>query len=338
MSEAKSEKRDDVIETERISGKNSRSHRERDSDVLEIPVGKYLNAVRANPWQLSTVLLGLIVVVFVGMTLLGGKGITGDVISEDVAAEKLLTFINSQGNGEAKLVSVEKSGTLYMVTVNYQSQDIPVFVTLDGTYLITDPIPLGAVPNGAGANSPPQAKGPVDVSFEGAPMQGKADAPVTIVEFSDYECPFCSRFYTDVYSQIKKEYIDTGKVRLAFRDFPLSFHPNAQKASEAARCVRDQKGDEGYFKMHDLLFENQQTLSVENEKKWARTLGVNGATFDSCLDSGKHAKAVQDDLTYGQSIGISGTPTFYVNGQEVVGAQPYSVVKQLIEAELAKTQ
>ncbi len=307
-------------------------------DVIEIPVGKYLDAVRVNPWRLSTFVLVLIVIVFAGVVFFGGGRTTGNTISEDVAAEKLLSFINAQGNGEATLVSTENTGSLYLVTVNYQQQNIPVFVTLDGSYLITDPIPLAGDrvpprPSGSGTGNP-EPKGPIAVELGDSPAKGSADAKVTLVEFSDYECPFCGRFYTDVYQLLEKEYIATGKVKLVYRDFPLSFHPNAQKAAESAHCVRDQKGDAGYFMMHNLLFENQQELSVENEKKWARTLGVDGATFDTCLNSGKHTKLVQDNLAYGQSLGVSGTPTSYINGKEIVGAQPYSVIKQMIEDEL----
>lgn len=323
-----------------MSEKTSDAKSTNKDDIIEIPVGKYLDAMRGNPWRISTIVLAVIVLVLAGMSAFGSGGATGNVISEDAAAEQLLSFIASQGNGEATLVSVENTGSLYLVTVNYQGQDIPVFVTLDGGYLITDPVPLSGArvpqPGSGSVQQPPTPKGPVSVETTGSPMKGNANATVTIVEFSDYECPFCGRFYTDVYQQLEKDYIETGKVKLFFKDFPLSFHPNAQKAAEAARCVRDQKGDEGYFKMHDLLFENQQSLSVENEKKWARTLGVDGATLDGCLDSGKHAKAVQDDLAYGQTLGVSGTPTSFINGQEIVGAQPYSVVKQLIDAELAK--
>ena len=311
---------------------------EKKNDVIEIPVGKYLSALKSNPWRLSTLVLALVVVVFIGMSVYGDGSITGNAISEEAAANKLLSFISAQGNGEAKLVSAENTGSLYLMTVNYRGQDIPVFVTLDGSYLITDPVPLnGAAVPRPGPGAPAEPKGPITVNTEGSPSQGNAEARVTMIEFSDYECPFCGRFYTDAYAQLKKEYIDTGKIKFVFKDFPLSFHPQAQKAAESARCVRDQKGDEGYFKMHDLLFANQQSLNVENEKKWALTLGVNGAAFDTCLDSGKHAKIVQDDLAYGQTLGVSGTPTLFINGKEIVGAQPYSVVKQMIEAELAKS-
>ena len=175
----------------------------------------------------------------------------------------------------------------------------------------------------------------VDVVIGDAPILGSKTAPVTIVEFSDYQCPFCERHFTQTYPLIQKEYIDTGKVKLAFKDFPLSFHENAEKSAEAARCVRDQKGDEGYWQMHDKLFSNQATLSVDNYKKWARELGVNGAAFDTCLDTGKFAKAIAADIAYGSTVGIQGTPGFFINGQLISGAQPYSVFKAAIDQALS---
>ena len=131
-----------------------------------------------------------------------------------------------------------------------------------------------------------------------------------------------------------KEYIEPGKAKIVFKDFPLSNHPEAQKAAEAARCVRDQAQDEGYFRMHDKLFENQHILSISNYKQWARELGINGDQFDSCLDSGKFAAIVQGDFQYGQEVGVKGTPSFFVNGRLLSGAQPYPAFRQAIEAEL----
>ena len=177
-------------------------------DVIEIPVGKYINKIRANPWQLSTFVLVLIVLVFAGVMLFGG-GTTGNVISEDVAAERLLSFINAQGNGEATLVSTENTGSLYLVTVNYQQQNIPIFITLDGSYLITDPIPLAGdrvpQPSGTGNTEP---KGPVTVELGDSPSKGSVDAKVTFVEFSDYECPFCKRHFDETLPQLVKNYVD----------------------------------------------------------------------------------------------------------------------------------
>ncbi|MBX4212184.1 DsbA family protein [Candidatus Pacearchaeota archaeon] len=184
------------------------------------------------------------------------------------------------------------------------------------------------------ANLPAQGQ-KVEVNLGDSPREGNPNAKVTVVEFTDYQCPFCGRHYTDTYLQLKKNYIDTGKILYVLKDYPLSqIHPEAQKAAEATRCVRDQKGDAGYLAMHDKIFSNQASLSVDNEKKWAREIGVNGAQFDSCLDSGKHTKDVQDEQAYGATLGVQGTPSFFVNGQPIEGAQPYSVFQQAIEAGL----
>ncbi len=164
---------------------------------------------------------------------------------------------------------------------------------------------------------------------------GDPNAPVTIIEFSDYQCPFCHRFWSQTLPQIKQEYIDTGKVKLVYRDFPLSsIHQYAQKAAEAAECVRDAAGgsDEAYFKMHDKLFENQQDLSVENLKAMAQELGYD---ISSCLESDKFKDEVQKDFTDGSAAGVRGTPSFFINGKPLSGAQPFSAFKQIIDSELS---
>jgi len=164
-------------------------------------------------------------------------------------------------------------------------------------------------------------------------VKGDPNAPVTIVEWSDFECPFCARFYRDTMGQIEKEYIDTGKVKIVFRDFPLSFHQQAQKAAEAAEC----SGEQGQFwEMHDKLFEEGVTGGVSSFKQYASELGLDTAKFDSCLDSGKMASEVAKDMQDGVAVGITGTPGFIINGQLVSGAQPFANFKQVIDAALAK--
>jgi len=207
-------------------------------------------------------------------------------------------------------------------------------VNIYGTWQIKKQIEV--MPKGAPSPSqgvPAVPSGPVDVSLDDDPVLGDSKAKVTIVEFSDYECPFCGRYFTQTYPQLKKDYIDTGKVRLVFRDYPLPFHQNAQKAGEASECADDQGK---FWEMHDKLFRNQQALSVENLKKYAGELGLDQKKFDECLDSGKYASEVQNDMNDGSKYGVSGTPSFFVNGQILVGAQPYSEFKKLIDAELAK--
>ncbi len=162
-------------------------------------------------------------------------------------------------------------------------------------------------------------------------VKGDKDAPVTIIEWSDFECPFCGKFYSQTLGQIEEEYIKTGKVKLVYRDFPLGFHTNAQKAAEAAECA----GEQGkYYDMHDKLFEKGVKGGVNSFKQYAEDIGLNTAEFDSCLDSGKMASEVQKDMQDGGAAGIRGTPGFIINGQLISGAQPFSVFKQIIDQEL----
>jgi len=158
---------------------------------------------------------------------------------------------------------------------------------------------------------------------------------VELVEFSDFQCPFCQRFYNDAYKQIKAKYIDTNKVKFTYRHYPLSFHQNAQKSAEASECANDQGK---FFEYHDVLFENSDAdgngLNVTDLKRYAANLGLNTAQFNACLDSGEKADEVKKDFAEGQRLGVNGTPTLYVNGKPVIGAQPFSVFQEAIEEAL----
>jgi protein-disulfide isomerase len=186
------------------------------------------------------------------------------------------------------------------------------------------------------------AAGPVRVSLMDAPTLGRADAPVTIVEFSDYQCPFCQRFFATTLAAIRKDYIDAGKVRYVFRDYPLDqLHPYARKAAEAAHCA----GDQGkYWEMHDALFRNQRALASEHLDEHARSIGLDGPAFQRCLSSGRHAAQVARGLADGAAAGVQGTPGFVIGrttskgimeGMPVRGAQPLETFRQLIEDLLA---
>jgi len=175
----------------------------------------------------------------------------------------------------------------------------------------------------------PEVGSKSQISEDDDPILGNPNAPVTIIEFSDYQCPFCAKFWSETLPLLKKDYIDTGKVKLVYRDYPLSFHQMARPAAEAAECVRSAaKSDAAYFKMHDKIFANHESLSVDNLKTWAKELGYD---IESCLNSGKFAKEVEKDIADGGSLG---TPTFFINGKRLRGAQPYSAFKQVIDAEL----
>ncbi len=169
----------------------------------------------------------------------------------------------------------------------------------------------------------------VDIAADD-PVNGDADAPITIVEFSDYQCPFCARV-TPTMAEVMKAY--GGKVRRVFKDFPLPNHPEAQKAAEAARCA----GDQGrYWEMHERLFADQAALGVLQLKESAGRLGLDRSAFDQCLDSGKWAAKVQADLAEGEKLGVNSTPTLFINGRPLVGAQPLEQFRQVIDEELAR--
>jgi len=171
----------------------------------------------------------------------------------------------------------------------------------------------------------------IDVDADGYPAKGPTDAPVTIVEFSDFQCPFCSRLLPSL-RQVVEEY--GNQVRVVFRQFPLSsLHPDAQKAAEASLCANEQGM---FWEMHDAMFENQQALGVEQLKATARSLGVDGTDFDSCLDSGRFAAEVAADLQAGRAIGVNGTPALFINGRFLSGAKPFEDIAELVDDELRR--
>lgn len=172
-----------------------------------------------------------------------------------------------------------------------------------------------------------------EVSVDDDPAWGPANAPVTIVEFSDYQCPYCKLFYDETLPQIRQTY--EGQIRFVYRDFPLArIHPHSQKAAEASECADDQGR---FWNYHDLLWANQTALDVDSLKAYAAQLGLDAATFDDCLDSGKNAQEVQNDYSDGVSYGVTGTPTFFINDVELKGANPFSVFQQAIEPLLEAT-
>jgi protein-disulfide isomerase len=179
------------------------------------------------------------------------------------------------------------------------------------------------------------------IGVDDDPVLGDAGAAVTIIEFGDYQCPSCRAFWRDVEPRLKKEYIDTGKVKLVFRDFPIvQNHPEAIVAAVAAQCAADQGK---YWQYHDKLFREQDNrgqgiirFKVTDLKKWAADLRLDVAAFNQCIDSERHKDEVAKDHADGEDIGIRGTPTFFINGRFIGGAQPYPIFKNVIDEELAK--
>jgi protein-disulfide isomerase len=169
----------------------------------------------------------------------------------------------------------------------------------------------------------------IQVAAEG-PTRGPKDAPVTIVEFSDFECPYCGSAFETV-EQVMNAY--AGKVRLVYRQFPLSFHPHAAKAAEASLCAADQGK---FWEYHDVLFKNQKKLEPTDLKAHATEVGMDAQKFGQCLESGEKKKAVDADQQAGLAAGVGGTPAFFINGIFLNGAQPIDEFKKVIDGELAR--
>ncbi len=187
----------------------------------------------------------------------------------------------------------------------------------------------GAAPAAGAPAANNDAKVKVDVGS--APVLGPKAAPITIVEFSDFQCPFCGKVEPAL-QQIRAEY--KGKVKLAWKNQPLSFHPNAMPAAEAAMAAYEQ-GNDKFWAMHDKLFEKQQTLSPEVYDQIAKEIGLDLNKFHASIGAHKNQAGIQADMDAGSAIGASGTPTFFINGKKLVGAMPFESFKQVIDAELA---
>lgn len=175
---------------------------------------------------------------------------------------------------------------------------------------------------------PPRA----EVGDGGRPPRGPANAPVTLVEFSDFQCPFCQRANPTV-QQVLKTYGD--RIRFVYRHYPLPNHPNARPAAEAAACAQDQGK---FWEYHDTLFANPSKLSDADLKQHAAALGLDTAAFNRCVDSHAHKADVDADMTAANELGVTGTPAFFINGRALEGAQPFDAFKRIIDEELARTR
>jgi protein-disulfide isomerase len=195
---------------------------------------------------------------------------------------------------------------------------------------------VAAVPGLAAA----QAAGFIGVDDD--PVLGEASARVTIIEFGDYQCPVCRLFWKETLPRIRKEYIETGKVKLVFRDLPLAGHPMAVPAAMAAECAEDQGR---FWEYHDKVYREQDRRAREGEvaefrvndlKRWAADIKLDPAAFGACLDSGTYKQEVAADYAAATGVGLNGTPVFFVNGRALLGAHPFATFQKVIEEELKK--
>ncbi|HFQ92456.1 MAG TPA: thioredoxin, partial [Anaerolineae bacterium] len=185
---------------------------------------------------------------------------------------------------------------------------------------------------------PPTPAGPVDIPTDEAHSIGDPDAPVTLIEYTDYQCPFCGRHFQQTFPLIQEQYIDTGQVRYVFKDFPLTrIHPQAVAAANAARCAGEQGA---YLEFHNKLFDNQDAWNNGQAETifigYAAELGLDKVAFGQCVQENRYEEAIIADLNEGIDVGVSGTPAFFINGRFLSGAQPFEAFVSYIEAELGQ--
>jgi len=190
----------------------------------------------------------------------------------------------------------------------------------------------GAKNSGNVADAPTMSNATIDDDV----ILGNPDAPVTIIEFGDYQCPFCKQSFNDTEQQLRDEYIATGKVRKVYRDFPIdNSHPFARDAAEAAECAGDQ---ESYWAYHDALFTRQSEIPTMDFVALAGELGLDTVTFEACYTSGTYADEVEKDYQDGIAAGVRGTPTSFINGKYLPGLVSYEILKATIETALQEAE
>ncbi|NOH02608.1 MAG: DsbA family protein [Chloroflexi bacterium] len=214
--------------------------------------------------------------------------------------------------------------------------------------ILTGYVVWGAAPNGgqAAVDNPSAAQGPAaqvpaptqspqytryDIPSDGFPSIGPADAPITIAEFSDFQCPFCKRFHDETFDALMAAY--PGKIRFVYRHLPLtSIHPEAFPSAEASMCANEQNA---FWEFHDQIFANQNRMGRDLYIQIAGDLGLDMPAFEDCLNANEYKDLVQTDLDFALNLGVQSTPTFFINGLAIVGAQPLSAFQQIIDPELA---
>lgn len=257
--------------------------------------------------------------------------------ADDDASKKLVDYYRRKANVpataqvevkdlQASKIKGAKSGTLSVA-----GRPVTFVMSEDGKYVVFGEIEDLSVD--------PFKKVMEKISLKGEPGKGPANAKVVIVEYSDFQCPFCSRAYTTMDTQVLKEYGD--KVRFYHKQFPLSFHPWAEPAAIAAECA-GQQSPEAYWKLYGFLFANQKDITPQNVKDKAHE-GLQGtkidmAKFDDCFDNKKSLDKVKADMAEAQTVGVNGTPAFFINGRLISGAQPYENFKTIIDDELARAK
>ncbi len=257
-----------------------------------------------------------------------------EVYPEPVAEEETFTFKRSHFYAVFTVLAFA-AGVLVGYTVWGYNTQPPTVVVQAAATPVPSPTPIPRV---------------YEIDTAGFPSLGPAEAPIEIVEFSDYQCPFCYRWYAQVFKPLLDAY--PGKIRFVYRNYPLSFHPSAMASAEAALCAGDQ---DAYWKYHNTLFDSYVDLYQADQgrlldqatySQFAADIGLDVATFEACMASHKYEKFIQDDMNYANNLppdtngepAVGGTPTFFINGHRLGGAYPLEEFRRIIDAELAKSE
>ena len=246
-----------------------------------------------------------------------------------LAEDQVNSIVSSQGL-IATSTNISFENGIYKVLIDISqgelSKSADVYLTRNGKLMI-----VGTVYE---TDSLQEGPSRTEFDLDGSELSiGNPNAPVTVIEFSDLQCPFCKKFYDSTLKDLKTNYIDTGKVYFVYKHFPLSFHPSAQIAGEATECANEQGV---WYEYHEEIYNSQNgDFGVSELKQWAIGIVSDTSAFNECLDSRKYLDKVNADMIEGQSVGVSGTPASFVNGILVSGAQPYATFKNIIDLELS---
>ena len=270
------------------------------------------------------------------LIVLIAQGVPDFGMTKNAKANDAIDYLNSDvlsGFATAELDSVTENNGMYVMAVTLTStagetQDTTIYLSEDGELMFPTVIQINGETIDA-TDTTTDTTETYEIDTTGQPFIGNEDAKVTIIEFSDFQCPYCEKGYTTM-KEVLANYPDD--VKIVFMNFPLSFHDNAQKAAEASECAFAQGKFEEY---HNMLFENQGALSVDDLKQYAVDLGLDTNEFNTCLDDGEMTDEVESDTAIGSANGVTGTPAFFINGEKIVGARPYADFETAIEEALA---
>lgn len=282
-----------------------------------------------------------IVTVFFAIVIIFSASIVFLQDEQAVSQKESNLHVFTQSVKGAKEKSEESSDISRVASPKIPPSSTPTASPTVATQSVTPTISQQATSQPSYTPTPPAtAQSNSSIATGHLPFLGQGDAKVTIVEYGDFQCPYCKSFQSNTLAKIKSDYIDSGKVRFAFRHLPLDFHANAQKAAEAAECANEQGK---FWEYHNKLYEKQNewvgqgsSEAVSSFISYAAEISLEQTSFRTCVESSKNAGAVDGDKSVAQGLGFNATPTFVINSQKIVGALPFETFKQVIEQELAK--